>query len=74
MKTPNLDREIWEGWTPRMFIRELEPEIEQIMSGNSFRKIRTREELKRYCMDNQPWYKKHIPEVVDYFARKYNLK
>lgn len=72
--TQNLDRNVWEGWTPRMFIEELEPEIAQIMAGNSFRKIRTREELKLYCIDNQPYYKKYIPEVVDYFAKKYKLK
>ena len=74
MKTNNLDREIYEGWTPRMFIRELEPEIDLIMSGGSWRKIRNREELKLYCIDAQPYYKKYIPEVVDYFAKKYNLK
>lgn len=72
--TQNLDRNVWEGWTPRMFIEELEPEIAQIMAGNSFRKIRSKEELKLYCIDNQPYYKKYIPEVVSYFAKKYNLR
>lgn len=72
--TQNLDRNVWEGWTPRMFIKELEPEIAQIMAGNSFRKILTKEDLKLYCIDNQPYYKKYIPEVVSYFAKKYNLR
>ena len=72
--TLNLDRNVWEGWTPRMFIEELEPELDQIMAGNSWRRIRTREELKLYCIDNQPYYKKHIPEVVGYFAEKYGLE
>ena len=72
--TLNLDRNVWEGWTPRMFIEELEPELDQIMAGNSWRRIRTREELKLYCIDNQPYYKKHIPEVVSYFAEKYGLE
>jgi hypothetical protein len=25
-------------------------------------------------MDNQPYYKKYIPEVVNYFAKKYSIK
>jgi len=32
----NYDREIWEGWTVRDFIEELEPQVNMIMSGNSW--------------------------------------
>ena len=28
------------------------------------------EEIKQWCKDNQPYYKKHIPEVVEYFWKK----
>ena len=38
-----------------------------------YKTITTKEELKEFCMDNQPYYKKHIPEVVNYFAKKYNI-
>lgn len=31
-------------------------------------------ELADWCRDNQPYYKKRIPEVNSYFARMYNLK
>ena len=71
----NLNKEIWEGWTVQAFIDELEWSIKAIMSGQSWQtKFQTKEELKKWCMDNQPYYKKHIPEVVNYFAELYNLK
>ena len=67
----NLNRHIWEGWTVQNFIDELEPQFNQIMSGGSWQKpFSSAEELKRWCMDNQPYYKKHIPEVFNYFKAK----
>ena len=71
----NLNKEIWEGWTVQAFIDELEWSIKAIMSGQSWQaKFQSKAELKLWCMDNQPYYKKHIPEVVNYFAELYNLK
>ena len=71
----NLNKEIWEGWTVQAFIDELEWSIKAIMSGQSWQtKFQSKEELKKWCMDNQPYYKKHIPEVVNYFAELYILK
>lgn len=32
----NLDRHVWEGWTPQNFIDELEPSIKMIMENNSY--------------------------------------
>lgn len=67
----NLDKHIWEGWTVGMFIDELEPMFNMIMSGRShISKFQSKEEVKKWCMDNQPYYKKHIPEVVTYFTEK----
>lgn len=64
----NLEKHIWEGWTVQDFIDELEPMFNMIKSGNSWRKpFKTLDELKKWCMENQPYYKKHIPEVVNYF-------
>lgn len=75
MKQINYDREIWEGWTVQKFIDTLKWEIELIMMGNSFTpKFQKREHLKIWCINNQPYYKKYIPEVVDHFAQLYNLK
>jgi len=70
----NLQKHIWEGWTVQNFIDELEPTLEMIQSGNSYMPImKTEIELKAWCMYNQPYYKKYIPEVVSYFAKKYGL-
>lgn len=70
----NLEKHIWEGWTVQDFIDELECLVDIIMQGRSITsKFKTKEELKKWCMDNQPYYKKHIPEVVNYFAKQYQL-
>ena len=66
----NLSKHIWEGWTVQDFIDELEPTLDIIMSGGSWQKINSTEELKEWCKDNQPYYKKHIPDVVNYFFAK----
>lgn len=71
----NLNRHVWEGWTVQSFIDDLAPSLKTIQSGASWHKpISSKEELKQYCMNNQPYYKKYIPEVVEYFANKYNIK
>ena len=71
----NMNRHVREGWTVGAFIRELAPQIETIMSGQSWRKpFRDKQELVDCCRDNQPYYKKRIPEVNSHFARMYNLK
>ena len=67
----NTNRHIWEGWTVQNFIDDLEPSFNQIMSGQSWQKpFKSKEELKKWCMENQPYYKKYIPEVVTYFTKK----
>ena len=69
----NLDKHIWEGWRVCDFIESLEPTFNQIMNGNSWKKpFTTKEEIKEWCKDNQPYYKKHIPDVVNYFVAKIN--
>ena len=68
------DKHIWEGWTVQNFIDELEPTFNMIMSNNSWQKpFNSKQELKDWCKDNQPYYKKHIPEVYSYFLKKTNL-
>ena len=71
----NLEKHIWEGWRVIDFIEDLEPSLQMIMSGNSWQKpIDKKSDLKKWCMDNQPYYKKFIPEVVEYFSKKYSIK
>jgi hypothetical protein len=73
-KTIDLQKHIYEGWVVVDFIKDLEPTFNMIMSNNSWQKpFTTKEELKKWCMENQPYYKKHIPEVYHYFLNKTNL-
>lgn len=71
----NLEKHIWEGWTVQSFIDELDDLVSIAVSGKSyFKTISTKQQLKKFCMDHQPYYKKYIPEVVNYFANYYNIK
>lgn len=70
----NLQRDVWEGWTPQDFINELSSEISMIMSGESWRKpFTTQLEMTNYIKENQLYYKKSIPEVDEYFVNRYGL-
>lgn len=65
------NKHVWEGWTVQDFINELEWLFDMIMSGKSYVKpFNNDEELKKWLKDNQPYYKKHIPEVFKYFKNK----
>ena len=71
----NLQREVWEGWTVQSFIDELSPMIDMIMNYESFiEPFKNKKELAKFTKENQPHYKKTIPEVNAYFANKYGLK
>jgi len=65
MKT---NRHVWEGWTVQDFINELD------IPFSYQKKFKTKEDLKRWCRDNQPYYKKNIPEVVEYYWSENILK
>ena len=75
MATINLEKHIWEGWRVIDFINELEPILDNIMKDYfGERIIKNKTDLKKWCMENQPYYKKHIPEVVNYFVERYKIK
>ena len=58
----NNSKHIWEGWTVQSFIDELEPTFDLIMQGRSWQpKFKSKGEIKALCINNQPFYKKHIP-------------
>jgi len=70
----DLNKHIWEGWTVGAFIEDLEPMFNQITNGSSWQKpFKSKQEIKDWCMSNQPYYKKYIPDVVNYFAQKAGL-
>lgn len=60
------NKHIWEGWTVQDFIDELELTFK-------FQTFKTKEELKNWCKSEQPYYKKHIPEVYKHFLNKSGL-
>lgn len=60
----DYNKHIWEGWTVQDFIDHLD-----ILFKYKMHNIQTKKELKEWCMDNQPYYKKHIPEVVEHFYK-----
>jgi hypothetical protein len=62
----NLDRHVWEGWTVQDFIDELKITF-------PYQKFETKDQVKQWCKSEQPYYKKHIPEVVSYFIKKAEL-
>lgn len=61
----NFEKHIWEGWTVGDFIEHLE-----MLPTNH---LKTRDQVKAWCKDNQPYYKKHIPMVCAYFVKKLGL-
>jgi hypothetical protein len=60
----NMDKHIWEGWTVGAFIEDLE------IPFRYHAKFKSRDEVKEWAMSNQPYYKKYIKDVVDYYWDK----
>lgn len=75
MSRINFDKHIYEGWTVEDFINELK-DIYPITyeMGKEVSLLTSKEEVKKWCMDNQPHYKKHIPDVVKFFINKYKIR
>ena len=72
----NKDKHIWEGWTVGDFINNIEPVFNVIMRSDGFWNnvgFKSKDQLKTWVKDNQPYYKKHIPEVYNYFLKKSGL-
>jgi len=45
------------------------------MKGISWQKpLQSRAELEKWTANNQPYYKKPIPEVVQFFADRYGIR
>lgn len=68
----DLEKHIWEGWTVGDFINDLQNSFDMIMKKESWHQPFTSyDQLKAWVMDNQPHYKKHIPEVYEHFKKEY---
>ncbi len=72
MSKINMSKQVWEGWSVGDFIKEVAPQLDIIMSGKSFKKPpKTKEELAKMVTDMQPYYKKPIKDVINYFCEQY---
>jgi len=67
----NRDKHIWEGWTVGDFIDDVEVIFNYCSKHSNF--WESKKDLKNWVKDNQPYYKKHIPEVYNYFLQKSGL-
>ena len=67
LETMNKDKHIWEGWTVGDFIDDIEPIFDRCAP------FMDKQSLKRWVAQEQPYYKKHIPEVYKYFLKKSGL-
>ena len=76
----DMDKPLWEGWTPMDYVKDNEMIMDMIMSGrsNTYRNDRipkNKAELKKAIMDNcTPNVPKLQRAVVDFFAKKYGLR
>ena len=61
----DYNKHVWEGWTVQDFIDDL-----NVLFNYARHNLKTKQQVKEWCMSNQPYYKKHIPEVVEHF---YNI-
>ena len=67
----NRDKHIWEGWTVGDFIDDIEVTFNYRSKYSNFWK--SKEDLKKWIISEQPYYKKHIPEVYNHFLKKSGL-
>ena len=67
----NRDKHIYEGWTVGDFIDDIEVTFNYRSKHSNFWK--SKEDLKKWVASEQPYYKKHIPEVYNYFLQKSGL-
>ena len=65
----NRDKHIWEGWTVGDFIDSIEAAL-FFLKCTPFH---DKQSLKKWVASEQPYYKKHIPEVYNYFLQKSGL-
>jgi len=63
----NRDKHIWEGWTVGDFIDDIEPIFDMCAP------FYDKQSLKHWVAQEQPYYKRHIPEVYNYFLQKSGL-
>ncbi len=72
MSNIDYNKHIWEGWTVRDFVDELEDPIDMIMCGEAiWPPFESAESMTEWICENQPYYKHRIPEVEQHFINLY---
>lgn len=72
MKKIDRNKHVWEGWTVGDFIDDLEPTFDYC--NRNFGKnlpFTTKQDIRAWCKENQPYYKKHIPDVANHFINRW---
>ena len=70
----DLKKEVMHGWTVGDFVRAILPEADAVMQGRGNRApFLNRGDFAMWCSQRQPLTQKAIPEVVEFFAVRYNL-
>lgn len=76
-KTINLDKIVHKGKSVNDFIRELEPNINNIIRYAQMNNIKpfqgSSEKLKEWLINNQEGYGKYVPDIFFYFKDKCKL-
>ena len=67
----NRDKHIYAGWTVGDFIDDVEVTFNYRSKYSNFWK--SKEDLIKWVASEQPFYKKHIPEVYNYYLKKSGL-
>lgn len=81
-KPIDFNKHIWEGWRVIDFINELQPTLDELYRrhvadpSNEYigQPFKSKASLREWCKENQPYVKKRIPEVSNYFIQRYNIK
>jgi len=67
------DKHIWEGWTIGDFINDIEQTFDRTLKQYGKKHWGNKANLKKWVKNEQPYYKKYIPEVYNYFLKKSGL-
>lgn len=74
MRTVNYSKHIQEGCAVRDFINDIEYSVDITINDYKSRGIViTKDIIARITSGQQPYYKRVIPDVVNYFCNKYNV-
>ncbi len=73
-KLENSQRVVTEGWTVLDYKEYMRKDMDLIMKNKSWIKpFTSKSDLKEYLINYQPFYKKEIKELTNYFLKRYKI-